>query len=77
MAVARQLGWTLKGKTNIINDVVGGIMEPDKYVEIVNATNYLGWKLSSIDTKKMEFNTWIAKAWESLMNYKAELGSKN
>ena len=45
------------GKIKIMNNIVRGIMEADKYVEvqgsrieIVKATKYLDWKLSVIDT---------------------------
>jgi hypothetical protein len=72
------------GKTKVLNNGIDDTMADKKHIEVrgfkiavVDATEYLGRKLSLKDTHETEVEHRIAKARSKFMSHKAELCSKH
>jgi len=82
---AKKIGLELHmGKTKVLNNSMDKISAEKKHLEVrgskiavVEATEYLGRKLSLTDTHETEVTHRIAKAWTKFMSYKTELCSKH
>ena len=85
MDAAAKIGLELHmGKTKVLNNGRDDASAEKKHLEVrgskivvVEATEYLGRKLSLQNTHETEVAHRIAKAWSKFMSYKAELCSKH